>query len=121
MTFPVRMGMEPLRTLAFGSISGTYANVGDPLLHPARAILFQNYTNAQLTFSIYGGAIDNFVLASNTQFILDIASNEFQQSGLLGPENMQISVKGTPASGNVYVSVIYAGSTYSGGPDVGGL
>jgi hypothetical protein len=70
----LRLAIEPLRSLASGSISGTYAGIGTNLVFPSRKLLIQNYTNAQLTFSD-DGVNDKFVLASGAQFILDEALN----------------------------------------------
>lgn len=102
----LRLAIEPLRTLAFGSISGTYAGIGIALMFPSRKLLIQNYTNAQLTFSD-DGVNDKFVLASGVQLLLDEALNHQGDYTAVGT---RFYVKGTAASGAVYVSTWYGAS-----------
>lgn len=103
----VRLGAETLRTLAFGSISGTYAAVGTALLNPARQIIITNTTDVLLTFS-FDGVNDHFVVPSSAQFIDDICSNMTEQSGALYlAQGTKLYVKGAPGSGSVYFSVFY--------------
>lgn len=102
----LRLAIEPLRTLAFGSISGTYAGIGTPLNFPSRKLLIQNYTNAQLTFSD-DGVNDKFVLAAGAQFILDEA---LDKQGDYTAAGTRFYVKGTAASGAVYLSSWYGAS-----------
>jgi len=107
MAFFVDMHADALRTTAFGAISGTYAPIGTPFNHPTRLMIAQNYTDVQLTFS-FDGIVDHFVLPSGGQLILDVSSDEFQGSGLVISVNTQMSVKGSPTLGNVYISAFYA-------------
>ena len=65
---------ETLRTLAFGSIAGTYTAIGTALTNAAHAIILQNTTNQLLTFS-WDGVNDHQVLPANGQLILDVSSN----------------------------------------------
>ena len=102
----LRLAIEPLRSLAFGSISGTYAGIGTALSNPSRKLLVQNYTNAQLTFSD-DGVNDKFVLAAGAQFILDEALNH---QGDYTAQGTRFYVKGSAASGSVYLSSWYGAS-----------
>ena len=107
----VRLGAETLRTLAFGSISGTYAAVGTALLNPARQIIITNTTDVLLTFS-FDGVNDHFVLPANAFLLLDVTSNMTLVGGtLVIAQGQRIYVKGTASSGSVYLSSFYgAGS-----------
>jgi hypothetical protein len=107
MSLAIRAFFEPMKTLAFGSISGTYAAVGSGLLHPARVLIFQNQTNATVTFSL-DGINDHFPLLSNGYFVLDVSANKDASSyGLYFATGTVIYVKGTPGSGSVTVSAVY--------------
>ncbi len=102
----LRLAIEPLRTLAFGSISGTYAGIGSALSNPSRKLLFQNYTDVLITFSD-DGVTDKFVLNPNTQFVLDEALNHHGDYTALGT---RFYAKGAPSSGAVYISTWYGAS-----------
>jgi len=103
----IQVGMEQLRTLAFGSISGTYAGIGTSFAHPARMIYIVNETNGSLTFSI-DGVNDYFVLAASSQLVFDFMSNNALPSGSWTlAQGTRIYVKGSPSSGSVYLSVFY--------------
>jgi len=99
--------MEPLRSLAFGSIGAAYARVGVPISGPARSFLVQNLTDVTLIFS-WGDGIDHFVLPANTQFVYDASSNKTHISENVLSVDMALYVKesaAAPTSGNVYFSV----------------
>jgi hypothetical protein len=99
--------MEPLRTLASGSISGTYTAVGTPFVHPIRILWIQNTTNAQVTFSL-DGVNDHFILPAGGYVIVDVSSNKDATSyELYLPIGTQIYVMGTVSSGAVYISTFY--------------
>ena len=48
------VSIDVLRTLAFGSISGTYAALGTKFTHEARIVVLVNNTDGDLFFSIDG-------------------------------------------------------------------
>jgi len=102
-----RFFMEPLRSLAFGSIGAAYTAVGSSLQGPARSFLVQNLTNVTLMFS-WGNDIDHFVLPASTQFVYDSSSNKTHIRENLVSANTFLYVKeetAGPTSGNVYFSV----------------
>jgi hypothetical protein len=106
----IRLAMEPVRTLAFGSISGTYMGIGLPLNNPARIMLFQNLTDQTLMFSL-DGVNDNFPLAAMTSFVLDVTSNKSLGEGYFVAEGTRIYVRDLGIAttlGAVYVTVMYA-------------
>ena len=103
----IRFAAETLRSLAFGSISGTYAAVGSALINPARQFMIVNNTNILLTFS-FDGTNDHFVLLPGTSFIDDVMTNKASTGGSWAlPHGAILYVKGEPASGSVYFSVFY--------------
>jgi len=99
--------MEPLRSLAFGSIGAAYVSVGTPFNSVVRSFLVQNLTDVTLIFS-WGEDIDNFVLPTNTQFVYDSSSNKTHTEENLLAEGTSLFVKEelvAPTSGNVHLAV----------------
>lgn len=108
MSVKTKATWDELRTLASGSISGTYAAVGSVIEFPIVSMKIYNSTNALLTFST-DGATDNFVIPSLSAAVWDIASNRVATGEELSIKaQTTIYVKGTVASGAVYLEVIYA-------------
>ena len=99
----IRLQSENLRTLAFGSISGTYAGLGTALNNSARKLLFVNDTDALLTFSD-DGVNDKFVLPAGAMFILDIT---LDKGGDYIAQGTRYYVKGAPSVRLVYLSSWY--------------
>lgn len=107
----IRLLAETLRTLAFGSISGTYAGIGTALLHPARLIYIVNQTDVLLTFS-FDGVNDHFVIPANSYILIDITSNMTLTGGAFAlAQGTRIYVKGSPTMGAVYLSVFYGANS----------
>jgi hypothetical protein len=102
-----RLAFEAERSLAFGSISGTYAKVGGALAHPIRILVLQNQTDVAVTFS-FDGTNDTITLQSKIAFTFDLTANKTSQNSLLLGQGTQIWVKGSPGSGSVYMSAFYA-------------
>lgn len=107
-TLAVRMLAEPVRTLAFGSVSGTYTGVGTVLANPCRIMFVQNLTDATLMFSL-DGVNDHFPLPANGFLVLDIASNQSLGQGFFMSTGQRLYVKtvGTPSTGSVYFTSFY--------------
>ena len=107
----VRVRFEPLRSLAFGSISGTYSGVGLPFANPVRILKFSNETDASILVSI-NGVDDHDIVAGNGFCLYDFTTNKSDAGGLLEqPQGDRIYVKAEsslPTLGNFYVTVIYA-------------
>lgn len=104
----VRLQFDPVRSLAYGSISGTYAGVGTALTNAASQIIIQNLTDASLMFS-FDGVNDHFPLPSNGFIIDDIGSNRAvsQAFFLAAGERLYVKNIGTATSGSVYFTVAY--------------
>lgn len=106
--FVTSVKFETLRTLAFGSISGTYANVGTVTAHPWRIFYVTNATDEDMIFSVNGGVTDHFVVPSGQTLSMDAAANGFNNNEYL-PQGTQFAVKqvAAPSSGSVYVAGVY--------------
>jgi hypothetical protein len=102
----IRMLALPMATLAFGSISGTYAALGSPFTFPIRILYIANGTNGALTFS-FDGVNDHFVVLNGLAFELNVTANRNMPQGFSIAQGTQVYVKGSPGSGNVYLSAFY--------------
>lgn len=107
----IRVAFENLRSLAFGSISGTYVGVGTPFENPVRLICIDNATNANILVST-NGTDDHTFVAANGFKLFDLGTNRSETGSTLEiPSNTRVYVKqesGAPTSGTVYVTAIYA-------------
>lgn len=107
----MRLRYETLRSLAFGSISGTYAGVGVPFANPVRMLKVTNLTDAALLIS-FNGIDDHDIVAEQSAQIYDYASNKTDQAGNLeqsAGERLYVKqASGAASSGSVYVTVMYA-------------
>lgn len=110
MSTDVKMAFETQRTLAFGSITGTFALIGSALLHPSRSLLFQNLTDVTVDFSDDGVNV-KFSLPSNGFWVIDIATNKGEPAGdLQAAQGTRYYAKtsGSPSLGAVNISSIYS-------------
>lgn len=99
---------EGLRSLAHGSISGSYALVGSLFVNPVRLLKIVNLTDGNLTIS-YNGVTDHDIIPASSEFLYDISSDKANQAGVLDiPANSGVWVKGSASVNSVYVVVMYA-------------
>jgi hypothetical protein len=107
----VRVAFEDLRSLGFASVSASYAAVGNPFSNPIRILKITNLMDEPLLIS-FNGVNDKDVIAANSACLYDFGMNKADMAGLLEqPANTRVYVKAEsslPATGNVYVTVIYA-------------
>jgi len=107
----IRVRFEPLRSLAFGAISGTYAGMGLPLANPSRIVKVSNFTDANILVSI-NGVDDHDIVAANGFYLYDLGTNKSDAGGLFEePQGDRIYVKAEdalPTEGNIYFTTIYA-------------
>ena len=103
---------DTLRSLGFGSISGTYAAVGAALTQPPRIIAFTNQTNGDMIFS-YDNTLSagQIFLAAGNAMILDLNANMIpgKDDSFELPAGITFYVKQStaPSSGSVYISIVY--------------
>jgi len=110
MKSSIRLGAEPVRSLAFGSMADTYAVVGTALEHPSHCVILQNLTDVLLMVSI-DGTNDNYVLPNSGQIIIDISTNRKDDDGFFISTGTNFYVRhitaSAPTVGSVYVSTMY--------------
>lgn len=110
MGYGTRIRVDPVREIAFGSVSGTYVAVGTPTADHARIIDFNNGMDQDLYISL-DGVTDHFRIASNSFKLLDLSTNKIRDDGLFLSSGTQIYVREVSASvttGDFWVEVIYA-------------
>lgn len=109
MSLAIRLVPETVRTLAFGSISGTYMGIGTTFSKPIRIFLLQNLTDQTLMFS-FDGINDHLPLPASGYILLDVTSNKTLQQGFFVAEGTRIYVKdlgSAPTSGSIYLTTFY--------------
>ena len=108
--FAKKITFEPLRSIAFGSIAGTYTAVGTGTIAPSRKIKVVNLSNANVFFSD-DGVHDMDIVPSNG-FILwdftDSSSDNQQRPNIPIGTLFYIRYASAPSSGAVYITVVYA-------------
>ena len=109
--FTNRAILDVLRTLAFGSISGTYTAVGSPQAYQARIICFTNTTDADMIFSM-DGTTDQLIVPAGGFKLFDITTNHrpVNQDDFCFSNGTQWYVKqaSSPSKGSVYIEIVYA-------------
>jgi hypothetical protein len=106
-----RAYLDPLRSVAFGSITGSYTAVGTPMANPSRIICFTNTTNEDVTFSM-DGTTDQLIVPAGSFKLFDVSTNRrpVGQDDFCFVVGTQWYVKYliAPTSGNVYIEIVYA-------------
>lgn len=110
--FTNKAEVDALRTLAFGSISGTYTAVGGPFGYQARIICFTNLTDANVLFTT-DVTKDEVIVAAGGFKLFDVTINHrpVNQDDFCFGIGTQWYVKQEttgPSSGSVYIEVVYA-------------
>ena len=104
---------DTLRSLAFGSISGTYAAVGSALTVNPRIMCITNKTQGDMIFSVDSTNADgNLFVPAGTFKLFDLTANLVpgKDDNFVIAEGTQFYVKQVtaPVSGAVYLEFIYA-------------
>ena len=103
--------VDTLRSLAYTSVSGTYAAVGTPTAYPTRIICFTNTTDADVFFSM-DGSTNQLIVAAGGFKLFDITTNHrpVNQDDFCFAVGTQWYVKqnSAPTKGAVYIEIIYA-------------
>lgn len=100
--------IDTIRTLASGSISGTYAAVGTTLSFPTRLICFTNNTDGDMFFS-EDGVNNNLFVAAGSFKLFDLNTNRLNQQQLwVFATGTQFYVKqsSAPSKGAVYIECL---------------
>lgn len=107
-----KASFEPLRTLASGGISGSYAAVGSATSHRVRAFCITNNTQGDMIFSLDDTvSAGQMFVAKGSYKLYDVQANmnvQFDDAYVL-PIGTTFYVKQStsPTSGDVYIECIY--------------
>jgi hypothetical protein len=122
MQIGINLKTEPIRDVGAAAIvAGSFTPINrglpgtDRFDHPARMVLIQNFTNADVfvsdeTSPVWPDDI-KFAIAARQSIILDCTSNRTDMSGsFCYAEGTRFSVTqlGAPTTGSVYLTVFYA-------------
>jgi len=101
--------IDTLRSIAFGSISGTYAAIGTAFTEPVRLICFTNTTDGDMFLSDDG--VNNKMFIPKGAFkLFDLTSNKFSATSFwVLPIGTQFYVKQStaPTLGAVYIECLW--------------
>jgi hypothetical protein len=105
-----KVQFDTIRTLAFGSISGTYASVGSATTIRARMVCITNNTDADMYFTT-DTAVDQIIVPAGSFKLWDFQSNMNNRNDdvYVLEIGTQFSVKqvSAPSSGDVYIELVY--------------
>jgi len=107
-----RAFFEPLRTLAFGGISGAYAAVGSPLDNRVRAFCITNNTQGDMIFSLDSSeAAGHMFVAAGSYKLYDIQANinpQFDDKFVLAiGEQFYVKQSTAPVDGDIWIECLY--------------
>lgn len=110
MAYGTRAQYEPIREVAAASVGATYSAIGAAINDHARIIRLVNTCDTEVYISI-DGTNNHLRLAENSFVLYDLSSNKVQDDGLflsIGTVFYVKRVSGAPATGSVWVEVLYA-------------
>lgn len=106
-----RLRYDTLRSIAFGSVTSSYAAVGSAFTHAVRVLNIDNLTDANILVS-FDGTNNHTVIPSGSGKVFDYATNRVgpvdQLEQAVGTQVYVKRESGAPTGGNVYVTVLYA-------------
>src|SRR5271170_6654570 len=108
----IRALPEPVRTLDYTSISGSYVGIGSAFENPLHWFMVQNFTDQAIMVS-WDGINDHFPLSANGYVIMDVSSNKSLPAGtFLVSQGTRFYVRALdggslPSLGAVYLSTFY--------------
>lgn len=109
MSTPAYVVIDPVRSLAFGSISGTFAQVGSVTTRPIRLVCFTNNTDGDMFFSIDGVNNQLFVPAGSFK-LFDLTTNKDQGfsslMAFLTGTQFWVKQSSMPTRGTVYIECL---------------
>jgi len=112
MAFSTVFQAGAFQTLAHGSISSSYAAVGNPIGAPARMVRLINNTDGDMIFSM-DGATDMFFVPAASYVLYDCGANTGVATNspalrIRGGTQFYVRQSSAPTKNSVYVEYIYA-------------
>jgi hypothetical protein len=103
------VAVDGLRSIAFGSITGSFGALGTPFGKPMRLIKIINTCNTDMIISFDGTNANDYIPAGSFS-LYDLTTNQVNNlAGWFFRIGTQVYVEyaSAPASGNVYVIALY--------------
>lgn len=99
---------DAVRSLAFGSITASYAVLGIPFAHAMRVLHFINNTDAAMMIS-FDGTTDNAPILAQSFALYDLTSDQDENESFRYENGTQLYIKylSAPTTGTFYVVAIY--------------
>jgi len=114
MSFTTQAKMDAIRSVAYGSITGSYVALGAPLAYPARIICFTNTTDQDVFLST-DGTTNQVLVPAGSFKLFDVTTNHrpVNHDDFCFAVGTQWYVKyaSAPMKGAVYIEVMYAQPT----------
>ena len=106
MAFGTRLGFEPLRLVANGSITNAYVALGGPTVGYTRLVCFTNSTDKDIDVSL-DGVTDHLRIAAASFKLFDCTTNKVNDAGLFIPKGTIFYIKyaNAPSTGNFWIEV----------------
>jgi hypothetical protein len=97
-----KIAWETLRSINSSTFTGSYQEIGDPLLHPSYICKMVNNSDELVTISI-DGSTDIDVAPANSFWLYDESKVGVAGSNPSLPAGTQFFVKGSAGTGSVYL------------------
>lgn len=110
MAYGTRVFFDPVREVAFGSVTANYTALGTALNDYGRIITIVNSTDAEIYISI-DGVTNHLRLPGNSFKLIDLTTNRIGQEEFFLANRTQFFVKrvsGAPTTGSVWIEIIVA-------------
>jgi hypothetical protein len=101
----IQFQMEPLKELAFGSLTSSYVAIGTPLVNPSRIMYIKNSSNVDVYISTDGTNAIKHMVAAGTDIINCRANYGCWPAGTQFYAKI---VTGTATSGYIVIESVYA-------------
>lgn len=110
-TQAIKLRAEALRSLAYTSLSTSFAALGSAFANPCRILHLQNLTDENIYYS-FDGTTNHGVVPAGSFVLLDITANKSLDQGEFIAQGTivyvaTISGDAAPTLGHVYLSVFY--------------
>lgn len=102
MSYTTRISWETLRTIDAATLTGSYQNLGTPLVHPSYICKLVNNSTSLVTISI-GGVDDIDVAPASSFWLYDEGKVGLSSAIPALPKGTQFMVKGSAGSGSIYL------------------
>jgi hypothetical protein len=110
MSYGRRVKFAPIRSVAFGSITSNFVELGDPLGVHARIVAFNNDTDAHISLS-FDNVDESLRLAPHSFKLLDLTANQVPEEVFFLARRTQVYIKYTslaPTEGDFWMELVSA-------------